>query len=67
VKVVLDDSTNRGGNIATIKSRATDINGHPIGRAHNNPMMDSRECEVEMEDRTIYRLFANKIAENIYL
>ena len=66
VKVVLDDSTNRGGNLATVKSRATDINGRPIGHAHNNPMMDSREYEVEMEDGTTDRLFANKIAENIY-
>ena len=65
-KVILDDSANGGGNLATVKSRATDINGRPIGHAHKNPMMDSREYEVEMEDGTTDRIFANKIAENIY-
>lgn len=65
-RVVLDEATNNGGNIATVKRRATDIDGRAIGTAHNNPLLDSREYEIELEDGTTDRIFANKIAENIY-
>ena len=65
-KIVLDDKVNEGGNLATVKLRLTDINGRPIGTAHNNPSLDDREYEIELEDGTTDRIFANKIAENIY-
>ena len=65
-KVVLDEGTNSGGNLATVKRRTTDINGRPTGTAHSNPLLDTREYEIELEDGTTDRIFANKIAENIY-
>ena len=65
-KIVLDDKANGGGNLATVKLRLTDINGRPLGNAHNNPLLDEREYEIELEDGTTDRIFANKIAENIY-
>ena len=49
-KVVLDDTADGGGSIATVKSRITDINGRAIGIANNNPLLDSREYEIKMED-----------------
>ena len=52
VTVKLDDGTNSGGNITTMKRRATDANGFLIGRAHNNPLLYTREYEVELEDGT---------------
>ena len=64
-KIILDDVANGGGNIATVKSRVTDVNGRPIGTANNNPLLDDREYEIELEDGTTDRIFANKIAENI--
>ena len=59
-KIVLDDKANEGGNLATAKSRLTNINDRPIGTAHNNPLLDDREYEIELEDGTTDRIFANK-------
>ena len=39
--------------------------GEPIGKAHKNPLLDSRQFEVEYIDGTIEILSANIIAENI--
>ena len=40
-KVVLDDTADGGGNIATVKSHVTDMNERAIGRTNNNPLLDS--------------------------
>jgi len=65
-KITLDDVANGGGNIATVKSRVTNVNGRPIRTANNNPLLDNQEYEIELEDGATDRIFANKIAENIY-
>ena len=65
-KMILNDTANGGGNIATVKSRVTDISGQGVGVAKNNLLLDSQDYGIEMEDGTMNRLFANKIAENIY-
>ena len=65
-KVVMDEGTNDGGNLVTVKKRATDDRGHALGTAHRNPMLDTREYDIELEDGTMDRIFANKIAANIY-
>mmetsp|Transcript_6957 Transcript_6957/g.15347 ORF Transcript_6957/g.15347 Transcript_6957/m.15347 type:complete len:588 (-) Transcript_6957:1134-2897(-) len=51
---------------ATVKKRAVDHLGNPIGSAHSNPLMDTRLYEVELEDGTTDRYFANTIAENLW-
>ena len=66
VTVKLDNVTNSCGNIATLKCHATNANGFEIGHAHNNPLLDTREYEVELEDSTTDRYFANAITENVY-
>ena len=43
VTVKLDNETNSGGNIATVKRRTTDASEFAIGWAHNNPLLDARE------------------------
>ena len=50
---------------ATVKRRKTDNEGNPLGQAHNNPILDSREYEVEFLDGTTETLTANIIAENL--
>ena len=50
---------------ATVKRRAVDVDGKPIGVASNNPLTDSRKYEVEFDDGTSEILSANIIAENI--
>jgi hypothetical protein len=42
------------------------LDGEPIGRAHNNPLFDTRQYEVEFTDSTHERYQANIIAENMY-
>jgi hypothetical protein len=46
--------------------RARGEYGNPIGRRNQNPILDTREYEVEMPDGTIAEYTANTIAENIY-
>eukprot|EP00804_Cyclotella_cryptica_P025206 CCRYP_010330-RA/>CCRYP_010330-RA protein AED:0.37 eAED:0.37 QI:0/0/0/1/1/1/2/0/416 len=65
-KIRLTDDENNGGNIATVKKRATDFSGKPLGKPHDNPMLDSRIYEVELEDGTVDRYCANQIAEYIW-
>ena len=65
-KVVLDQLSDGRGNIATVKKRATDTAGRPLGQAHRITALDNREYEVELEDGTTERIMANKIAANIY-
>ena len=55
VKVKLDDGTNSSGNISTVKQRSTNANVFAIGRAHNNPLLDTKEYEIELEDGTTDR------------
>jgi hypothetical protein len=49
-----------------ITKRARDENGNPIGRRHNNPIMDTRVYEVEFSDGTTDEFHANVIAENLF-
>ena len=50
---------------ARVKRRAVDQDGKPIGRPSNNPLLDSRQYEVEYSDGTNEILTANIIAENL--
>ena len=50
---------------ATVKRRALDLNGEPIGIAHKNSLLDSRQFQVEYLNGTTEILSANIIAENI--
>lgn len=48
---------------AQVKKRAVDVEGKPIGRAHTNPLVDSRAYEVEFITGEREILSANTIAE----
>ena len=50
---------------ATVKKRAIDIDGRPIGIEDKNPLLDSRKYVVEYIDGTTEVISANIIAENI--
>lgn len=50
----------------TVKRRARDAHGLPIGIPNSNPILDSREYEVEYPDGTVDILTANTIAESLY-
>ena len=55
-----------GPEFARVTKRLRDNNGIPIGRAHDNPILDSRVYEVEYLDGHKASLTANAIAENIF-
>ena len=50
---------------ATVKRRAVDADGRPIGVASSNPMTDTRLYKVEFVDGTEDTISANIIAENL--
>ena len=58
----------RGGDVlkAQVIARKRDANGNPVGRAHSNPILDTREYVVEFEDGAQDVYSANLIAENMY-
>ena len=37
-----------------------------VGKSNDNPLLDTAEYEVELEDGTTDKVFANTIAQNIY-
>jgi hypothetical protein len=47
------------------KRGKVDANGVPIGRAHANPILDTRVFEVEFLDGHIAAMTANAIDENL--
>ena len=50
---------------ARVKRRAVDEDDKPIGRPSNNPLLNSRQYEIEYLDGTTEVLTANIIAENL--
>jgi hypothetical protein len=52
------------GRVVVKRSRGLD--SEPIGRAHANPLFDTREYEIEFADGTRDKYQANVIAENVF-
>lgn len=50
---------------ARVKRRAVGNDGIPIGCLHSNPLLDTRQYEVEFKDGSMETLSANIIAENL--
>jgi hypothetical protein len=47
--------------------RKRDWDGNPVGRANDNPILDTRSCIVNFDDGDQTELTANMIAESLYL
>jgi hypothetical protein len=65
VELIMNMGTNDERRGRVIK-RTRGLDGEPIGRAHANPLFDTREYEIEFTDGTYDRYQANIIAENMY-
>jgi Reverse transcriptase (RNA-dependent DNA polymerase) len=52
--------------LGKVIKRSVDGNAHPVGKAHSNPILDTREYLVEFDDGTVLEYAANVIAENLY-
>jgi len=46
--------------------RIRDDNGNPIRQHHQNPLLDTRQYEVQFQDGSTSEYTANLIAENLY-
>ena len=57
-----------GGTLARgqVIGRKRDHKGNTIGRANDNPILDSREYNVEFDNEDVSELTANVIAESMY-
>ena len=65
MELIMDVGTSGKRRGRVIKqSRGPD--GEPIGRAHTNPLFDTREYDIEFTDGAIERYMANVIAENMF-
>jgi hypothetical protein len=51
--------------VGKVIGRKRDVNGNPVGRASNNPILDTRVYEVEFPDGSVSEYVANKQAEAI--
>jgi hypothetical protein len=51
---------------ATVIGRKRDADGNPVGKAHNNPILDTRVYEVQFPDGHLEEYAANVIAESLY-
>ncbi len=52
--------------LARVTNRRRDGNGNPIGTRSENPLLDTREYDVEFPNKEVKTFAANVIAENIY-
>ena len=59
------DVPGEGPKRATVKRRIENEDGSRAGTYHRNPMMDTREYELEYDAGTHDRYFENVIAENL--
>jgi hypothetical protein len=51
---------------ARVKARKRDADGNLVGQRNANPILDTREYEVEFPDGATNTITANLIAENLY-
>jgi hypothetical protein len=64
-ELILDVGTNNERRGRVVK-RARGLDGEPLGRAHANPLFDTREYDIEFTDGTTEKYQANLIAENMF-
>jgi hypothetical protein len=50
----------------TVRARVKDRDGLPMGRRKPNPLLDTRNYEIEFPDGSTAAISANTIAENLY-
>ena len=65
MKVALDQGRDHP-QLARVTKRLIDGSGNPIGRRHDNPIIESKLYEVEFSDGENISLATNGIAENTF-
>jgi hypothetical protein len=49
-----------------VRDQSQDPSGRPIGKSHDNPLLNTAEYICELEDGTLDKFLANTIAENVW-
>ena len=62
VMITIGDERVRG----LVKRRVIDEDGLPVGTSHIDPILDTRQYEVQLPDGSVESYTANLIADNIY-
>jgi hypothetical protein len=67
-EIALPQGVGNGDNVhyGKVTKRLRDADGRPIGMANENPLLDTRECEVEFMDVHIEAIPANLLAQHVY-
>jgi hypothetical protein len=65
VELIMNMGTNDKRRGRVVK-RSRGLDSKPIGRAHANPLFDTREYEIEFNDGSHEKYQANVIAENMF-
>ena len=65
MELIMDVGTS-GERRGRVIKRSRGLDGEPIGRAHTNPLFDTREYDIEFTDGAIERYTVNVIAENMF-
>ena len=64
-KLNINKKSDNGSNLPTVIRRATYEYGAPIGQAHRNPMLDTREFEVELKNGETDKIMAKQSSDNL--
>ena len=62
MELAINRGDEEGFHHARVKRRAVDDDGKPVGRPNNNPILDSRQYQIEYLDGHIETMTANLIA-----
>ena len=49
-----------------MKNRVSDLNGNPIGKRNDNPILDTRMYDLQFPDGSVEQYTANIVAESMY-
>ena len=66
MEVTLSHGSNGEPKPARVTKRQKGSDGLPVGKAHNNPLLDTRVYTVRYTDGCKATMMANQIAENLF-
>ena len=64
--LILNYKSNNSGNLVTVIRRATDEYGASIVQVHRNPILYTREFEVELKNGETEKIMPNQIYAKLY-
>lgn len=66
IEIALPTETHNDPQLGKVTKRRKGMDGKPLGIPHDNPLLDTRQYDVEFQDGSIRAFTANQIAENMF-